>query len=130
MSDKRLVIHEDEVEEKELPGRMFKQLVGPGAASSEFASINMVRVAPGTTITPAHSHAEGEEIIYIMSGSGAILIDGEVNDVKKGCIVVLPRNSIHMTQNNGKEELKLLCFFAPPTEPGKFVFHKDVEFPK
>ncbi len=35
---------------------------------------------PGQAVRPAHSHPNGEEVIYIISGSGRVMVGGEVQD--------------------------------------------------
>ena len=64
---------------------------------------------------PAHSHPNGEEVIYIISGSGRVLVDGDVHDGQAGTAVLFPRGQVHMLHNTGSEEMKVVCFFAPPT---------------
>ena len=72
------VIHESEVEELDLPGRRFRWLVAEDRIQSKYSSVCVIRVAPGDKVRPAHSHPQGEEVIYIISGSGRVLVEGEV----------------------------------------------------
>ena len=78
---------------------------------------------------PAHSHPNGEELIYIIRGSGRVMVDGEVEAVKEGSVVLYPQGSVHMLQNNGSEEMKAICFFAPASDLATYRFFEDVEFP-
>ncbi|GHV64778.1 hypothetical protein AGMMS49587_17840 [Spirochaetia bacterium] len=130
MAKQKLVIHEDEVEEKQLPGRKLRWLVRPDTTGTEFCAANMVRLDPGTTVSPAHSHEANEEVIYIISGSGDVLIDGEVYPLRTGSIAVFPKKSIHRLRNSGTEEMKVICFFAPPTDVPEYTLHEGVEFPE
>ena len=127
--EQKLSIHEDDVEETQLPGRKLRWLVRPDTTGSEFCAVNMVRLNPNTTVTPAHSHEASEEIIYIISGSGEVLIDGKVYPIRTGSVVLFPKKSIHRLRNSGKEEMKVICFFAPPTDISEYIFHEGVEFP-
>ena len=63
-------LHEDDVDTLGLPGRQLSWLVAPGALKAEFCSACMIRVAPGDKVRPAHSHPNGEEVIYIRPGLG------------------------------------------------------------
>jgi uncharacterized cupin superfamily protein len=130
MEKRKLVIHESEAPEKDLPGRRLRWLVRPDTTGTEFCAVNMVRLAPGATVSPAHSHNANEEVIYIVSGSGQILIDGTVYELRAGSIAVLPKQKIHMLRNTDKEEMKVVCFFAPPTDTSEYVFHDSVQFPE
>ena len=122
-------IHEDDAEELGLPGRRMRWLVANDAVKANNCSVCVIRVAPGEKVTPAHSHPNGEEVIYIMTGSGRVLVAGEVRSVSAGTAVLFPQGAIHMLHNTGSEEMKVVCFFAPPSQSKTYKFHDVVEFP-
>ena len=122
-------LHEDEIQELDLPGRHLRWLVTDELLQSKYASVCVIRVAPGQTVRPAHSHPNGEEVIYIITGSGRVMVSGEVSPVKAGSVVLFPQGAIHMLQNNGQEEMKVVCFFAPATKLDNYKFFEDIEFP-
>jgi uncharacterized cupin superfamily protein len=72
----------------------------------------VIRVAPGDKVLPAHSHPDAEEVIYLISGSGRVLVDDEVSPVRAGT-----------------EEMKVVCFFAPATSLANYRIHERVDFP-
>ena len=90
----------------------------------------VIEIQPGQTVRPAHSHPNGEEVIYIVQGSGRVMIDGVVGTVKEGSAVVFPQGSVHMLQNTGGEELKVACFFAPPSDLSTYRFFDGIDFPE
>jgi quercetin dioxygenase-like cupin family protein len=90
----------------------------------------VIHVAPGERVRPAHSHPNGEEVIYIINGTGRVLVDGEVQAVKAGSTVLFPRGAVHMLHNTGPDEMKVVCFFAPPTSLANYKLHEDVDFPE
>ena len=122
-------IHEDSVPELDLPGRHLRWLVSDETLASQYSSVCVVRLAPGQTVRPAHSHPNGEEVIYIIHGSGRVMVEGDVSPVKAGSVVLFPQGQVHMLQNNGTEEMKVVCFFAPATKLDNYKFFEDVEFP-
>ena len=122
-------IHEDDVEALGLPGRQLSWLVAPGVLAAEGCSACVIRVGPGDNVRPAHSHPNGEEVIYIISGSGRVMVDGDVRPVREGTTVLFPRGAVHMLHNTGTEEMKVMCFFAPPTGLDNYVMHEGVDFP-
>jgi quercetin dioxygenase-like cupin family protein len=122
-------LHEDDVEALGLPGRQLSWLVAPGALSANHCSACMIRVAPGDKVWPAHSHPNGEEVIYIIQGAGRVLVEGEVARVQSGTTVLFPRGAVHMLHNTGGEEMKVMCFFAPPTGLENYKMHEGVDFP-
>jgi len=123
------VLHESEVEELDLPGRRFRWLVAADRIKAEHCSACVIRVAPGDKVWPAHSHPHGEEVIYILSGSGRVLVEGEVAPVRAGSTVLFPQGAVHMLHNTGAEEMKVVCFFAPATSLDNYKMHEGVDFP-
>jgi quercetin dioxygenase-like cupin family protein len=121
--------HEDDVEELDLPGRRLRWLVNSELLSSQYMSICMIRVAPGEKVRPAHSHTKGEEAIHIITGSGRVMVNGEVSPVKAGSTILFQRGEVHMLQNTGNEEMKVICFFAPGTDLDNYKFYEGVDFP-
>jgi quercetin dioxygenase-like cupin family protein len=122
-------IHESDADELDLPGRRLRWLVGPAGLPSQYASACVIRVAPGECVRPAHSHPNGEEVIYIIAGSGRVLVAGEVTDVRAGSTVLFPQGAVHMLHNTGAAEMQVVCFFAPPTNLDNYRMHEGVDFP-
>jgi len=123
------VIHETDVEELNLPGRHLRWVVSTDALPAESCSACVIRVAPGDKVRPAHSHPHGEEVIYIVHGEGRVLVAGEVSPVRAGSVVLFPRGAVHMLHNTGVEEMKVVCFFAPPTNLENYRMFEDIDFP-
>jgi quercetin dioxygenase-like cupin family protein len=122
-------VHEDDVEKLGLPGRTLRWLVSKDAVYAAHCSACVVQLAPGDKVTPAHSHPNSEEVIYIIRGSGRVLIEGEVTPVRAGTTVLFPKGAVHMLHNSGTEEMKVVCFFAPATSLDNYVPHEGVDFP-
>jgi quercetin dioxygenase-like cupin family protein len=123
------VVHENEVEELDLPGRHLRWLVTPESLNARHLSMCVIRVAPGEKVRPAHSHPHGEEVIYIIHGSGRVMVEGAVEAVKEGSAVLFPQGAVHMLHNTGNQEMKVACFFAPSTNLDNYKFFDDVDFP-
>ena len=122
-------IHEDDAEALGLPGRELRWLIARTAVPATHCSTCVIRVAPGDKVKPAHSHPNGEEVIYIIQGSGRVLVNGEVSPVRAGSTVLFPQGQVHMLHNTGIEEMKVVCFFAPGTGLDNYKFFDDVDFP-
>lgn len=123
------IVDENSVEALDLPGRHLRWLVTKETVNAQHCSMCVIQVAPGETVRPAHSHPNGEEVIYIVQGAGRVMIEGVVEPVKAGSIVLFPQGKIHMLQNNGTEEMKVACFFAPATDLENYKFYEGIEFP-
>jgi len=122
-------IHESDAEDLGLPGRHLRWLISKDAVKANNCSACVITVAPGEKVRPAHSHPNGEEVIYIIKGSGRVLVAGEVRPVVQGTAVLFPQGAVHMLHNNGTEEMKVVCFFAPPTGLENYRMHEGVDFP-
>ena len=123
------IIDESTIEALDLPGRHLRWVVTKENTGANHCTMCVIEVQPGQTVRPAHSHPNGEEVIYILRGSGRVMIEGVVEPVKAGCAVLFPQGSIHMLQNSGHELMKVACFFAPPTNLDNYKFFEDIEFP-
>jgi len=124
------IIDETTIEEKALGGRHLRWVVTKENTSAQYCSMAVIRVEPHGRALPAHSHPEGEEIIYILNGHGRVLINGEIEPVKAGCAVLFPKGKVHILENLSDEEMKVACFFAPPAGFDNYKMFEDVDFPE
>jgi quercetin dioxygenase-like cupin family protein len=122
------IIHESEVEEKKISGRFIRWIADDKTLQPRYLSSCVIRVLPGETVQPAHSHPEGEELIYIMSGSGEAWVDGKIEPLRTGTAILFEQGSVHMIRNVGNNEMKALCFFAPPTGLENYRLYEGLEF--
>lgn len=123
------IVKEMELPEDKHPGRFIKWLASAKILDAKKMSVCMVRLLAGETVTPPHSHPNGEEFIFILEGTGRVMVDKEVSPLEAGDGVLFPQNSIHALQNNGTEELKVICFFSPPADPSVYEYHEGIDFP-
>src|SRR5215469_5325485 len=123
------IVDENTIEMLDLPGRKLRWVVTNQNTGARHCSMCVIEIQPGQTVRPAHSHPNGEEVIYLLSGTGRVYIDGAVESVKAGSAVLFPQGSIHMLRNSGPTAMKVACFFAPPSDLSTYKFFEDVEFP-
>ncbi|MFZ0340697.1 MAG: cupin domain-containing protein [Terracidiphilus sp.] len=64
-------------------------------------------------MAPAHSHDHYEETIYGVEGVLTWTVDGKVIDVAPGQALCIPRGAVHRFDNNGAEDVKVLCAITP-----------------
>lgn len=72
------------------------------------------RLTPGSSIG-LHTHEGNSEIIYILSGTGKALYDGQYETVSAGCCHYCPQGHSHSLINDSGEDL---TFFAVVPEHG------------
>jgi len=124
------IIYEDLVEVKDLPGRTLKWLITPQQQITSRFSMNSVVIKPGSTVKPAHSHPNMEEVIYIISGNGRVFIDNTVSELREGAVVLFKPGSVHMVRNDGDVDMKVLCFFTPPATLDDYKYFEEIQFPE
>ncbi len=124
------IIHESEVPEIEHPGRFMRWLANDDSLRANHLSSCVIRVLPGEAVRPAHSHPNSEELIYIITGTGKVMIDGEVGHVRAGSAILFEQGKVHMLKNTGDIEMKVICFFAPATNIDNYKMFEGIEFPE
>ncbi len=101
-------------------GSEVRELLHPKNSRVQKLSIAEARVKPGAA-TKEHFHRTSEEVYYILSGQGVVHIDGEQARIKAGDVVLIPPMAKHYVENDGEEELVILCASSPPYS------HEDTE---
>jgi mannose-6-phosphate isomerase-like protein (cupin superfamily) len=113
---KSLVVHETEGIKLEEINRESIILINPETAGSVHMTFGKITVRPGEG-SPRHYHAKTEEIYYIMSGSGKIVIDDKPYPVGPGHSILVPQGARHELTNTGNENLVYLCVDSPVFNP-------------
>ena len=85
--------------------------------TTELSQLVVMSIQPGEDIGE-ETHEGIDQILSIVSGAGAAIIEGVTSPVKAGSVVVVPAGTRHNFVNTGKEPLKLYTVYAPPD-------HKD-----
>ena len=62
------------------------------------------RLPVGATIG-LHTHEDTAEIIFFLSGTGKMLLDGEIEPIAAGLCHYCPKGSAHSMINEGDEEI-------------------------
>ena len=125
-----LILNESEVSEEEQRGRFMRWLASEGSLPAKNLSVCVIRVMPGETVRPAHSHPHSEELIYIINGAGKVMIENEVGLVSAGSAVLFEQGKVHMLKNTGDIEMKVICFFAPATNLDNYKIFENISFPE
>ena len=75
-------------------------------------------LVPGASIG-LHTHETGSELIYILSGAGKVLCDGETETLSAGSCHYCPMGHTHSLINDSPEGGQDLCFLAVIGEHGR-----------
>ncbi len=107
-----------------LPGRDWFYLLGPQNSQAKNLAFGLAEF-PGETLAETHSHETEEEIIYILSGEGAVIAGQQESRLEPGVAVFIPPGLPHQIRVDGAEPLKLVTLFSPPVTPGAYDPNKD-----
>ncbi len=99
-------------------GRQFTLLATPeiGCASvTQFVGY----IPPGRA--PDHFHRY-DEVVYVLSGEGALHIGGESAPLHPGACIHLPATLVHCLENAGPGEMEVLGVFRPAGSPAEAYY--------
>ena len=106
-----MLLNFDQIEEKVIPkmrggeGEMITRMF-----VNEDTKIMRGRLTPGSTIG-LHTHETDSEMIFILSGAGKVLCDGEYEPLSAGSVHYCPKGHTHSLINDGGELLEFFVFF-------------------
>ena len=95
------------------PKRVGAKTIGLGVAYYDMEGIS------GTL----HSHNNLEQVIYVQSGHGVCVVDGDEAVVGPGSAVYIPPGAKHQLRNSGSESLQFVFIFFPLGE------EQSIEYP-
>jgi uncharacterized cupin superfamily protein len=124
------VVHWDDVEfERYEVGHIVSSWAYLGRAAGAVAiGCNRVRVDPGRWSTAAHVDVGGEEVFFVLAGSGLSWQDGKVYDVRAGdCIVHRVGREAHVLRA-GDDELEYLVYGPRSVIPTSYLPRAKVAF--
>ncbi len=128
--EKTLITHERDGQEKRFEGRTVYWLQTPQMTGGRYSSVCTCVYEPGARAYPAHSHPDGEETVYVISGKGKVRIGDQISEIEPGSLFLFPQGVPHMVWNSGSEPMHIVCFYAPVPEAIGYAFHEDFDFPE
>lgn len=92
-------------------------VLGPKVNGAQKFSAAVVTLPPGKGHT-RHNHPDAEEIIYILEGTGAQMVEDaagtpHTEQVQPGTCVFIPESRFHATLNTGAVEMKIFVVYSP-----------------
>ncbi|VAW99903.1 Mannose-6-phosphate isomerase [hydrothermal vent metagenome] len=93
-------------------GSLIRELIHPSLHHNQQQSLAEAIVQPGQT-TALHKHHKTEEIYFIREGHGRMTLGHEKFSVKSGDSIVIVAGTTHCIENDGDQDLHILCSCAP-----------------
>lgn len=98
-------------------GSFFRRTLLDGVPGSVFKYVRDITVPPGSVIGE-HPHSDDEEVYFIISGTGVMVVDGEERVVGPGSAILTLSGSTHGIRNDATENLRLFVVCARNRLPG------------
>jgi quercetin dioxygenase-like cupin family protein len=77
-------------------------------------ALGLINLPPGKGYTFTHRHREQEEVYIVLSGSGRLLVDGEMVPLDPGDVVRVDPESKRALKNDGALPLRIICAGGVP----------------
>jgi quercetin dioxygenase-like cupin family protein len=110
------VVREADLPVRTLVGRTAVVLFGDGSGS-EVLTHSVAYFDVGHA--PGHTHAS-DEVFFVDSGAGEVLLDGEPSAVRPGTLVHTPGNVEHSVHTLPGRPMRLVAFASPHMVPGSY----------
>lgn len=125
-----IITHESRGDLVKFDGRDVIWLQKPEFTGGKTASVCTCIYEPGARAYPAHSHINGEETVYVISGTGKVKIGDLIENIEAGSLFLFPQGVPHMVWNTGDVPMHIVCFYSPVPEAVSYTFHEDFDFPE
>lgn len=102
--------HRGEIQ-KEPYKREIVPLLGPERRGVDSMNVGVTHIDTKMG-TQYHKHVI-DELIYIVSGRGKVIIDKYRYNLEPGMVIFFPKDVFHQVRNTGAETLNLFNVFAP-----------------
>ena len=98
---------------RQAPNRLIAEYFSQAAGGSQAVTLRVVELLPVDQQEARHPHRHPalEEVIYVLSGSGKMWVEGEWLRVAAGDALLVPAGTLHATFNTTGQPLRLACFF-------------------
>ncbi|MFE7802856.1 cupin domain-containing protein [Nocardia sp. NPDC057440] len=110
---KAFIVHESDVEAVSLPGGGSFRLLEDSETSDGLFGANRLVLQAGANGTRPHHHTKSTEIFYVLAGTMEFLVDGELQSVSTGGLVVVPPGTVHAFGASADGPAEFLAVLTP-----------------
>ncbi|MGB3633682.1 MAG: cupin domain-containing protein [Rubrobacteraceae bacterium] len=92
------------------PEKGFRLLIGTERAQAA----TMVLPPGGSTGGPNNRHECSDQWLYVISGTGKAVVEGEKREFEEGALLLIEAGEAHEVSNTGESPLETLNIYSPP----------------
>lgn len=85
-------------------------------ATSAHLQVVIMSISPNGEIGE-ETHADNDQLLYLVEGKGQAILNGEVADFNTGDIMLVPAGARHNFVTRGEQAMKIITVYAPPHHP-------------
>lgn len=75
----------------------------------------MVIPPGGSEGGPDNKHLKSDQWLFVVAGSGEAIVNRKRRSLKTNTLLLIERGEMHEIRNSGREPLRTLNFYVPPT---------------
>lgn len=98
-----------DIEDRARLNSRFREVLATGPHSQ----VVVMSIPPGEDIG-AEVHETVDQVLVVVAGEGAAILDGERTPIGPGWLVQVPAGTHHDLVNTGATDLRLYTVYAPP----------------
>jgi len=100
----------------------FRQVLATGKK----VQVVIMSILPGGEIG-SETHPDNDQTLYLVQGSGQVVLDGQAADFNSGDLVVVPAGTLHNFITKGSEPMKIITTYSPPHHPDGTIHKTKAE---
>ena len=90
-------------------------------AEDNTVTVLVLRLVPGAEVK-AHRHKAHDETVYIIKGTGQMLVNDKWVDTKPGTLHFNPMGKVHHVKNTGNKTAVVIAIYTPAMKEPDFNF--------
>jgi len=108
--------------QKAKENQYFRQVLATG----DKVQVVIMSILPDSEIG-SETHPDNDQTLYLVGGSGQVVLDGQAADFNAGDLVLVPAGTLHNFITKGDVPMKIITTYSPPHHPDGTVHKTKAE---
>ena len=115
-------MHLDNINKQAIDNDYFRRVLATG----KHVQVVIMSIEIGGEIGE-EIHADNDQVLYLVSGQGRVILDGKDKPFKEGDLVLVPAGTKHNFITTGSEPMKIITTYSPPHHPDGTIHKTKAE---
>jgi len=98
--------------QQSIDNEYFRRVLETG----EHTQVVIMHIPPGGEIGE-ETHSDNDQVLYLVAGTGKVILDGEESDYEAGDVVLVPADTLHNFISSDNEPMKIITTYSPAHHP-------------